>query len=118
MNVPARDTQTTECRTRSLSMTSSDTAKPEQFEEVLTTVAESIGTTLGNLAAKANAAKEALTPSPATQRKVVKQAKAVRRSAKAITRKVAKKVSAGAKKMSAGAKKVEKAAGRGAKKAK
>jgi histone H1/5 len=96
----------------------SDTTKPEQFEEVLTSVAESIGSTLGNIAAKANAAKEALTPSSATQRKVVKRAKAVERRAKAITRKVAKKVSKGAKKVAAGAKRVEKAAGKGAKKAK
>lgn len=96
----------------------SDTTKPEQFEEVLTSVAESIGSTLGNIAAKANAAKEALTPSPATQRKVVKRAKAVERRAKAITRKVAKKVSNGAKKVAAGAKRVEKAAGKSAKKAK
>jgi len=97
----------------------SDTTKPEQFEEVLTSVAESIGSTLGNIAAKANAAKEALTPSPATQRKVVKRAKAVERRAKTITRKVAKKVSKGAKKVAAGAKRVEKAAaGKRAKKAK
>ena len=92
-------------------MTPSDTDKTEQFEEVLTSVAESIGSTLGSIAARANAAKEALTPSPATQAKVVKQAKAVQRSAKAITRKVAKKVSAGAKK-------AKKAAGKTAKKAK
>src|SRR5271163_1012820 len=103
----------------------SDTTKPEQFEEVLTSVAESIGSTLGNLAAKANAAKEALTPSPATQRKVVAGAKAARRNAQAITRKVAKKVSAGAKKVSASAKKIaasakkaKKAATKTAKKAK
>ena len=79
-------------------MTSSDTSKPEQFEEVLTNVAESIGTTLGSLAAKANAAKDALTPSEATKARVVRQAKAVQRSAKAITRKVVKRVSASAKK--------------------
>jgi methyl-accepting chemotaxis protein len=102
-----------------------DDAKPEQFEEVLTSVAESIGSTLGNIAAKANAAKEALTPSPATQRKVVAGAKEARRNAEAITRKVAKKVSAGAKKVSASAKRIasrakkaKKAATKTAKKAK
>ena len=94
-------------------MTPSETDKPE-FEEVLTNVAESIGSTLGSLAAKANAAKEALTPSPSTQRKVVKQAKALQRSAKAISRQVSKSVSAGAKRASATAKKVS----AGAKKAK
>jgi hypothetical protein len=75
----------------------SDT-KPDQFDETLTGVAESIGSTLGVIAAKATAAKEALTPSSATKAKVVRKARAVQRSAKAITRKVTKKVSAGAKK--------------------
>jgi hypothetical protein len=99
-------------------MTSSDSSKPEQFEEVLTSVAESIGTTLGSLAARANAAKDALTPSSATQRKVVRQAKSLQRSAKKISREVSKKVSAGARKVSAGAKKVKKAAGKKKSKAK
>lgn len=95
-------------------MTPAETDKPEQFEEVLTSVAESIGTTLGSLAAKANAAKDALTPSAATQRKVVRQAKALQRSAKAMS----KKVSASAKKVAASAKKARAAARKTTKKAK
>jgi hypothetical protein len=76
-------------------MTPADTTNQD---DLLTSVAESIGTTLGSLAAKANAAKEALTPGPATQTKVVREAKIVRRRVKAVGRKVAKKVSAGTKK--------------------
>jgi len=99
-------------------MTPSDADKTEQFDEVLTNVAESIGSTLGSIAAKANAAKEALTPSPATRAKVIKEAKALQRTAKAMSREVSKKVSAGKKKVSAGAKKAKKAVRKTAKKAK
>jgi hypothetical protein len=98
-------------------MTSADTTNQD---DLLTSVAESIGTTLGSLAAKANAAKEALTPSSATQAKVVREAKAVRTRARAIGRKVARKVSAGtkkAKKSVASVKKSVKAAKKSAKKA-
>jgi hypothetical protein len=102
---------------RSLIMTSADTTNHQ--DDLLTSVAESIGTTLGSLAAKATAAKEALTPSSATQARVVREAKSVRRRAKAIGRTVAKKVSAGAKKAkkaAASAKKSAKSAKKSAKK--
>ena len=89
-------------------MTPADTLDSQ--DELLKTVAESIGSTLGNLAARANAVKDAVTPSPETQAKVVREAKAARGKARTFGKRVARKISAATKTAKASSKKTAKKA--------
>lgn len=62
------------------------TSKRNKDSALLISVAESIGTTLGTLAAKANAAQKAITRSRAA-RNVKREAKKLMRKSKSVTRK-------------------------------
>jgi methylphosphotriester-DNA--protein-cysteine methyltransferase len=60
-------------------------------EKVLTAVAESVGSTLGSLAAKVNNAASAMIPKPAARRRAVKRArKTIRKAAKSVKHVAAK----------------------------
>jgi hypothetical protein len=61
-------------------------------EKVLVAVAESVGSTIGSLAAGATNAAMKILPSPATRRRVIKRAKATRSSARKTAKKVKKRV--------------------------
>lgn len=70
-------------------------------DQLLVNVAESIGSTLGTLAAKADAAQQIFRPKPAKKSRskkrrkpVARKAKAVVRKAKTVARKVARRASA------------------------
>jgi len=56
-------------------------------DDLLVGLAESIGATLGTIAAKANAAKEALTPSKPVRRRLAKTVKRARRTGNRLAKK-------------------------------
>jgi hypothetical protein len=69
-----------------------DSQKPSRDEALLVSVAESVGSTLGTLAAKANAFQKALTPGRKSKRRTAKSAaKRSPRKRKPATRKRARR---------------------------
>jgi hypothetical protein len=56
-------------------LTTAESQEPTKDEALLTSVAESIGTTLGSLAARANAVQKALTRKPKPKKRAAKKAK-------------------------------------------